>query len=129
MNTISNEFGDGRRRRRNHSAECKAQVVVACRQPGVSIAAVAMTNGVNANLARRWVIDAEQRANGGGKLLVGASGGDAPAPTFVPLQLPCAEPPPADIRIELHRGTIAITVSWPAAAAAQCAVWMRELLR
>jgi transposase-like protein len=133
VNTISNEVVDGRRRRRDHSAEFKAQVVVACRQPGVSIAAVAMANGVNANLARRWVVDAERRASGGGKLLVGASGGVAPAPpapTFVPLQLPCAEPPPsADIRIELHRGTIAITVSWPAAAAAQCAVWMRELLR
>ena len=128
MNTISNVVGGDRRRRRNHSAEFKARVVVACRQPGVSIAAVAMANGVNANLARRWVIDAERRATGAGRALTGATS-VAPATTFVPLQLPPAEPPAADIRIELRRGATAISVIWPGAAAAQCAVWMRELLR
>ena len=35
----------------------------------------------------------------------------------------------ADIRIELRRGPIAISVSWPCAAASACAAWMRELLR
>src|SRR4029453_6966754 len=39
--------------------EFKAHVVAACMQPGVSIAAVAMANGVNANLARRWVDQGE----------------------------------------------------------------------
>ena len=49
-----------RRRRRTHSAEFKAKVVAACRQPGVSIAAVALANGLNANLLRRWVVTEEQ---------------------------------------------------------------------
>ena len=127
MNTILNQNSDGRRRRRTHSAEFKAQVIAACRQPGVSIAAVAMANGVNANLARRWVIGAEQGANGGGRLLAGVSG-VAQAPAFVEVQLPCAQPAP-DIRIELRRGATAISVLWPSAEAAQCAAWMRELLR
>ena len=52
MNTISNEVGGGRRRRRNHSAEFKAQVVGACRPPGIPIAAVAVSSGVNATLPR-----------------------------------------------------------------------------
>ena len=86
-----------------------------------------MANGVNANLARRWVIGAEQGATGGGRLLTDVSG-VAHTPTFVPVQLPCASPPP-DIRIELRRGATAITVHWPSAEAAQCAAWMRELLR
>ena len=128
MHTISNEVGAGRRRRREHSAEFKAQVVAACSAPGVSIAAVAMANGVNANLARRWVVNAERR--NGAQLATTAS--VAPM-AFVPLGLPHATPTPtpapADIRIELRRGATAIQVSWPCAAASECAAWMRELLR
>ncbi|MDV6321551.1 hypothetical protein, partial [Chromohalobacter sp. HP20-39] len=33
------------------------------------------------------------------------------------------------IRIELQRGAMAITVTWPAGAASDCATWLRELLR
>ena len=84
-----------------------------------------MANGVNANLARRWVVDAERRSGGA---LARAAGGAVPS-TFVPLQLPPVEKAPVDIRIELRRGPIAIHVSWPCAAASECAAWMRELLR
>ena len=125
MHTIPNEVGAGRRRRRAHSAEFKAQVVAACRSPGVSIAAVAMANGVNANLARRWVVDAERRGAG----VLASLASSAVPTTFVPLQLPPVEVAPADIRIELRRGATAISVSWPCAAALDCAAWMRELLR
>ena len=127
MHTISNEVGAGRRRRREHSAEFKAQVVAACSAPGVSIAAVAMANGVNANLARRWVVDAQRRS---GAQLATTPSAVAPM-AFVPLGLPPAAPAPApaDIRIELRRSATAIHVSWPCAAASECAAWMRELLR
>ena len=47
---------------------------------------------------------------------------------FVAVQLPSAQPAP-DIRIELCRSATAITVHWPIAEAAQCAVLIRELLR
>ena len=125
MHTISNETGAGRRRRRIHSAEFKAQVVAACSVPGVSNAAVALAHGINANLARRWVLEAERR---GGGALVGAANSAVPT-TFVPVQLPPAQAAPADIRVELRRGPIAISVSWPCTAALECAAWMRELLR
>ena len=125
MHTISNEVGGGRRRRREHSAEFKAQVVAACSAPGVSSAAVAMAHGLNANLARRWVREAERR---GGGALVKAANSAVPA-AFVPVQLPPAQTAPTDIRIELRRGTTAISVSWPCTGASQCAAWMRELLR
>jgi len=126
----SKEVGAGRRRRRVHSVEFKAQVVAACSPPGVSIAAIAMANGVNANLARRWVVDAE-RLNAGALSAVTSV---AVADAFVPLQLPppasASTPVPAtDIRVELRRGATIINVSWPVAAASQCAVWMRSLLR
>jgi len=125
VHTICNEVIAGGRRRRTHSAEFKAQVVAACNSPGVSSAAVAMAHGVNANLARRWVLDAERRD--GGALARTSIGVVATA--FVPAQLPPAEDAPAAIRIELRRGATAITVTWPCAAALQCAAWMRELLR
>jgi transposase len=54
VNTIAKEPFKSRRLRRKHGAEFKAQVVAACRPVGVSIAAIAMANGVNANLLRRW---------------------------------------------------------------------------
>ena len=125
MHTISNEVSAGRRRRRIHSTEFKAQVVAACNSPGVSTAAVAMAHGVNANLARRWVVDAQRR--GGGALARAGSG--AVSHAFVPVQLPPVEAAPADIRIELRRSTTVINVSWPCAGASQFAAWMREVLR
>jgi len=45
----------GRRRRRKHSAEFKAQVLAECRQPGASVAAVAIAHGLNPNVVRKWL--------------------------------------------------------------------------
>ena len=86
---------------------------------------MAMANGVNANLTRRWVLDAERRSAGALARAASSAGPTA----FVPLQLPPVEAAPADIRIELRRGVTVINVSWPCAAASDCAAWMRELLR
>ena len=129
MNTISKEVSPGRRRRRKHSAEFKAQVVEACRPAGVSIAAVAMAHGVNANLARRWVLAAERGDEGPLATCESAVTNTIARPSFVPLRLPSAEPAIADIRIELRRGSTTVNLRWPGAAAAECAAWMRELLR
>jgi transposase len=121
-----------RRRRRLHSDEFKANAVAACMPAGMSMAAVAMAHGVNANLLRRWVREAEMKP--------GADVNEKPAhrvaapvmqTLFVPVKLPepVAAAQLADIRIELQRGATAITVTWPASAASECAAWMRELLR
>jgi transposase-like protein len=124
---------DGRRRRRTHSAEFKAKVVAACRKRGVSIAAVALANGLNANLLRRWVVTEEQAQRADPIATVSAP----PAPldmdnrSFIALQV---EPPRVvrseqPISIELRRGATVIKVAWPQSAAADCAAWLRELLR
>lgn len=91
-----------------------------------------MSNGVNANLLRRWVIEAEHASDDTAVKLRPASEVSPKVnatPSFVPLQMACAGAEPPDIRIELRRGGTAITVAWPASAAAECAAWMRELLR
>lgn len=102
-------------------------------QPGMSMAAVAMAHGVNANLLRRWVRDAEMKPPAGLLGNVASSGVAAPEhkSLFVPVGLPAPTEPAmlANIRIELQRGATAVTVTWPASAASECAAWMRELLR
>ena len=42
------------RRRREHSAEFKRELVARSLEPGVSVAAIAMDNGINANLLFGW---------------------------------------------------------------------------
>lgn len=123
----------GRRRRRKHSDEFKAQVVAACSQPGVSIAAVSMAHGVNANLARRWMIGATASTGPEVSDAAGvASAACAPKlalpPPFVEVPMPSASAAP-EIRIELRRGATGVNVTWPTSAAAECAAWLRELLR
>ena len=133
MNTISDQQVGPRQRRRVHSEAFKADSVAACAQPGMSMAAVAMAHGINANLLRRWVHEAQLkprsevvRAN-----VVDGTKAQEPKTVFVPVSLPAPVPPAQapDIRIELRRGPTTVTVTWPAGAASDCAVWMRELLR
>ena len=103
--------------RRRHSAEVKARVLAECAEPGASVARVAMAHGINANVVHKW------RRNASGKLLA------APA-SFVPVSVQESVAAPAsEIRIELRHGTTSMAVTWPVAAAADCAAWIRELLK
>ena len=103
--------------RRRYDGELKQQILAECAEPGASVASVALSHGINANVVHKW-----RRQSCG-----------VPAvqePAFVPVSLP----PPAcvpvpDIRIDLRRGATNVTLSWPVAAAEHCAVWMRELLK
>ena len=109
-------------RRRRHSAELKAQVLSECARPGVSISSVAMSHVINANLVHKWRRLADTDTD--------TSPATLPTASFVPLALAAPSgPAAADIRMELHRGATSMTITWPCAAAADCAVWMRELLR
>jgi transposase-like protein len=121
-----------RRRRRTHSSEFKAKVVSDCRRPGVSMAAVALANGLNANLVRRWVVS-EERADPA-KLTEAATAPAAAAVeqqrTFIPIELAHSRAATTQaITIELRHGATVVKVDWPLAAAAECAAWLRELLR
>lgn len=120
----------GRRRRRRHSAEFKAAVIAECMRPGVSMAAVAMAHQLNANMLRKWVIDADQAGARPPRVSGPAPAQDpqTPAPTFIPLAL-TAPPVDGDIRIELHRSGTTVNIVWPAAAAGECAAWLRDWLR
>ena len=125
----------GRRAHRRHGAEFKQQVIRACKQPGVSVASVALANGLNANMLRRWVSEAGRvglvAAGSQGAVALSAAGMADGPPGFVAVQMPT--PPAAsdepDIHLELRRGPTTIIMRWPAALAGACASCLRELLR
>lgn len=62
MHTPEFQMPQAGRRRGRYSDEFKRQVIAACLEPGVSTAAIALANGLNANLARRWVAESAQRS-------------------------------------------------------------------
>ena len=110
-----------RLRRRRYSAAMKAQVVAECDVPGTSVAKVAMSHGINANVVHRW----RQLAREGKSPVLAKTGEFMP----VPLAASPVVVAPADIRVELRRGAYAMTITWPSSAAADFALWTRELLR
>ena len=114
--------------RRRYSAELKAQVMAECDVPGASVAKVAMAHGINANVVHRWrQLARENEVSAPQEALVPPAdvGGFVP----VPLPAPSVPAPVDDIRIELHRGTTTVKVTWPLSAAAECGAWLREVLR
>jgi len=116
-----------RRRRRRHTDEFKANLIAACSRPGVSIASVALANGINANLLRRWIEQGGQRLPSADPVDLQR---DQAKAAFVPVQLDTtSSPTAADIRIELKRGATTVIVNWPSSAAGASAAWLREILR
>jgi hypothetical protein len=98
-------------------------------EPGVSTAAVALANGLNANLLRRWVVEATQCSGP----LLSKTTTLAPVhdhPTFIPVKFdpPAPAAPPADIHLELQHGATTVHIHWPLQASSQCAQWLREVL-
>ena len=101
------------RQRRTHSTEFKAELVTMCRQPGISISAVAQAHGVNANLLRRWMK----------QYPVAANIPLAPAPAkLVPVQLeaPHTSLTDKEIHFDIQRGATHIHIRWPIAGAEAC---------
>ena len=117
--------------RRRHSAELKTVVLQPCAASGASVAKVAMSHGVNANVVHGWRKLAREREG----TALSPPGPALPAqtaasvPKFLPVSMAQTTSPPApvDIQIELRRGASAMKITWPITAAAECAAWMREL--
>ena len=120
--------------RRRHSAELKALVLELCAEPGASVAKVAMSHGVNANIVHGWRKLAREREGAGMSppspaTLAAKTAASVPQFVAVSMAQTTSPPAPVDIQIELRRGAVAVKITWPIAAAAECAAWMRELLR
>ena len=121
------------RTHRTYTALFKAELVAACAQPGVSIAALAGQHGMNANVLHRWL--KEHHRSGRHQLAThspaAAPGTASPLAAFIPLQLPAAAPQaePREIKVELRKGELSMVVTWPVSAAAELASWTAAVLK
>lgn len=125
----NNQHPQTGRGRRTYSPEFKAQLVAACRIPGMSVASVARNHGINHNILHRWL---RELSDCGQPLKQSAV--ELTPPGFIELPMSTALPvsaPPTEgcVHLELQRGELSLKLSWPASSAAECAVWLRELLR
>lgn len=138
--------------RRVHGAELKARVLAQCREPEASVASVALANGLNANLVRKWLAGRGLKRSG---LTVDGARPErvtpvmrapvapaAPSLQFVPVGLAtpshgddvtagvasgAAPMEVAHIQVELRAGGASLTVRWPLSQARSCSVWLSEL--
>mgnify|MGYP000879344922 CR=1 FL=1 len=121
-----------RRSRRRYTEEFKKQATEACLIPGVSIASVALANGLNANLLRRWVTE-RQEAVAGSVTLPDQHPLEITEPSIpglVPITVAMPEiPPSGQTKIEIHRNQMLISITWPVSQSTSCADWLRDLLR
>lgn len=116
---------------RRHSEEFKTRVIEMARQPHTSVAAVALANGLNANMLRRWVREADVPSTPDHEPPVPVP------PTFVRLPVPATEPmlapaptsstdAPPSIVVEIQRRDATVRANLPLCPAS--AAWLREVL-
>ena len=117
--------------RRRHSKEFKARVVAQCKPAGVSVSAVALANGLNANLVRQWLRKFGVKPGSALAVLPRPKsvclGHPERPPEFIPVPMPAGNR--ESIRVEVVRGNNRISIDWPVSAAEAAAVWLRDVVR
>lgn len=124
----NNQLPQPGRGRRTYSPEFKAQLVAACRIPGISVASVARNHGINHNILHRWLRELPDLAparlppttHKAQPALIELPIADSIAPAIVAAD---------SVHVEIQRGDLSVTLRWPTAAAPACAQWLLELLR
>ena len=94
---------------------------------------MALGHGLNANLLRKWIQDADPSYVTKRQARLQARAGPAVSddrPAFLPIAF--ADTPKADsqsIEIEVNKGDTVIKVKWPVRASVPCLIWLRELIK
>ncbi len=124
----NNQLPQPSRGRRTYSPEFKAQLVAACRIPGMLVASVARNHGINHNILHRWL---RELSEPGALRLPGVI--DKAVPAFIELPITESIAPAVvaadSVHVEIQRGDLSIKLCWPASAASACTQWLLELLR
>lgn len=125
-----------RRTKRTYCADTKAELMAACRAPGASIAAVASAHDMNANVLHRWLKEPSQSTRA--QIVHSACANTTTldmahqdVPSFIPVALPTksSEPVAREIKVEVRRGSLVMTVTWPMSAAGEFAHWSASVLK
>ena len=93
--------------RRMYSPSHKRAIIEQCLQPGVSVAGIALSHGINANLVRKWIVK-HRRGVGAGQRSAGASAVLLPVAIDAAAARPPASPstPRGHIVVALHGARI-----------------------
>lgn len=103
--------------RRSYSKSFKARVIQECVHPGASIASVALSHSLNANLVHKWIRVQAQKST-------------TLQPAFIPLAMhETVHGSSANISIEIPHPRGTVKVNWPTDNAAACAAFLRDFLR
>ena len=115
------------RTRRRYGAQFKAKVLAQCDEPGMSVAQVAMSHGINDNVVHRWRQLARQQL----AATPGAQQSPGRLTEFVPLALPASDAPQSktEVRLEIKRGVVTVGIAWPEKALGELGGFVRELLK
>ena len=124
---MASESGKSRRR---YGSQFKAMVLAQCDEPGMSVAKVAMSHGINDNVVHRWRQLARQQQTGPAATAVAARSAES-AVAFVPLALPAPATPEVktEVRLDIRRGAVTVGIAWPQDALGDLAGFVRELLK
>lgn len=124
---MTSESGKTRRR---YGSQFKAMVLAQCDEPGMSVAQVAMSHGINDNVVHRWRQLARQQQ--AARLAIADAQPSTKQPVaFVPLALPAPNEPETktEVRLDIKRGAVTVGVAWPEKALDELAGFVRELLK
>lgn len=112
---------------RRHSDEFRSQVIEMARQAHTSVASVALANGLNANMLRRWVREAELADEDRGD---DTRQRDAVAFVQLPMTAPASAPTApvaaeASVVVEIQLSGATVRASLPLDS--RSAAWLREV--
>ena len=140
----------GPRQRRRYSAQFRQKVIAEATRPGVRMAEVAESYGLDVSVVRRWIasalarerllshardarsklMDSKPSAPGAASEGASTAAGTDPGAAFVAIPVAGGGGSAApDIRSQFNRGPTSIGVTWPVSAAADCGQWLREVMR
>ena len=120
---------------RRHSEEFKARVIGLALQPHASMAAVALANGLNANMLRRWVREAHPAPGAAGLSAAHSPAAAAfvqlplPQPALALTSAPVSAPAPSPVTsvvVQIQRRDTSVHVTLPLGR--DSAAWLREVL-
>jgi transposase len=105
-------------------------VLAQCDEPGMSVAQVAMSHGINDNVVHRWRQLARQQLAAGQASPGTQLSAQQPA-GFLPLALAATDAPQAkaEVHLDIKRGAVTVGIAWPEAALGDLAGFVRELLK
>jgi len=83
-----------------------------------------MARAINANLLRRWVVEAERSEPAPAPKAL-----SPPSEAFVSVPVQAKPAGNTPIRVEVRRGAFTVSVHWPSSAMYECALWLREVLK